>query len=459
MDKHSKTPNIILIIMDTTRVDHISCYGYHKKTTPRIDKFATSALLYKNAYSTAPRTLPSIASILTGTYPGYHGAYVAPEIFYRKLSEENITIAEILKREGFLTAGIVSCMITSRLGFNQGFHYFEDKIVNYPILLSTFGAFSFLNHFFPLEDFLFFNGLHGHRVADQINQLAISWLERNREKSPFFFFLHYFDSHLPYLPFHSGNTKGKLSDLIQMKYSHGNPNYWRMERCLIGSVSSGKKPLLPEEREYLVTNYDGEILFLDAKIGEILDKLKGLELYDNSLIIITADHGEAFGEHGLMAHGKALYEDNIHVPLIIKYPLNDVHEGIINYPVSLTGIVPTILSYLSIDPMGTIQGSSFQERKSQKIISQKFYKPDMISMIFEDYKYVKVLGGEDQLFNIKKDPGEKENLIGQELEIERKLKKVLEGQTKELSLFQKTDKVVEIDKQMMENLRALGYIK
>jgi len=245
-----------------------------------------------------------------------------------------------------------------------------------------------------------------------------------------------------------------------------------MEHGIIYPVFWSKKPLLRDEKKYLIHNYDREIALLDEKIGEIFEKLKEMDIYDHTLIIITADHGESFGEHNLMLHGVSLYQDNIHVPLIIKYPLHDKQKGVIDYPVSLSGIVPTILSYLSIEISDYIQGSPFISRNKQKIIAQNFRDPnwnqrertkrfdqDLISLIVGDYKYIKSVGGEDKLFNIEGDPGETNNLIGGKALIAENIKKILEGYIKDLGLFEIKGGTTEMNQSILQNLKALGYIQ
>ena len=470
-------PNILLIVMDTIRVDHMSCFGYHKKLTPHIDNCAQDAFIYKKAYSTASWTLPSVASILTGTYPGYHGAHRAKTSKkhspMNKLDEKKVTIAESLKQVGYNTAGIVSCtFLTKGFGLHQGFNYFDDRVPSYLFTLSTFGVLRFLNCFFPLIDYLSSKGYYGYKVATQVNKSALSWLEKNGKMTPFFLFLHYFDPHHPYLPEKLGTAKENVPDKIRKIYRRENANYVKMEHGIIYPVFWGKKPLLHDEKKYLVHNYNREIALLDEKIGEIFAKLKEMDIYDHTLIIITADHGESFGEHNLMLHGVSLYQDNIHVPLIIKYPLDDKKKGVIDYPVSLSGIVPTILSYLSIEIPDYIQGSPFISRNQQKIIAQNFRDPswnqrertkrfdqDLISLIVDDYKYIKSIGGEDKLFNIKEDSKESKNLIRKKTRIAENLKRALERYIKDLRLFEIKGETAEMNQGLMQNLKALGYIQ
>ena len=467
----AEKPCILLIVMDTVRVDHISCYGYQKQTTPYLDRFAQDALLYKNAYATASWTLPSIASILTGAYPGHHGAHrvTTSNNYYpaNKLSDTYPTLPEILQESGYTTAGIVSCeWLTASFGLNRGFNYFNDRIPSYFFSLSTFGILQFSNHFFPLKDYLFFNGYYGQRIAHQINKAVLSWLGSYKENRPFFLFLHYFDPHHPYLPEDLGTTSGLIPDIIRDRYPFNTANYVDVEGRIINAVLQGKKPLLKDERNFLLNNYDRDIARLDQKLGELFAVLKENNLYDKTLIIITSDHGEAFGEHNLMLHGRALFNNNLHVPLLIKYPFNVKPKGSIDYPVSLAGIVPTVLDYLSIEIPDSIQGSPFSQKNKQLLIAQNFHDPhskefphDLISLQHNHYKYIEAGGGNDQFYNLKDDPGETRNLITTAGPEKNTLRDLLKFYTNQLRLVERKDDPAAVDTKTLQNLKALGYIK
>jgi len=473
----AEKPNVILIIMDATRVDHLSCYGYERKTTPHIDEFAKESVLYTKAYSAASWTLPSIASILTGLYPGAHGAHrveKADNIFSaNKLAEDNITLAEILAQSGYETAGVVSAeFLVREYGLHQGFNYFDDTIYIYFFALSAFRPLSFFNLFIPIADYLWANGLYGGRVADQINTSVFSWLDQNIKKAPFFLLIHYIEPHDPYLSEELGISKNAIPEQTRKKYANRTVNYTELERSLIYSVQAGENPLLPEEKALLVNNYDREINLLDKKIDQLLTKLKEKNLYDNSLIIITADHGESFGEHDLMLHGVMLYEDNIHIPLLIKYPFAEKRKGIVNEPVSLTGLAPTILSYAKIPVPKPIQGSPFYDLASQKIVAQNFRDPswgkreefkrfdqDLISLIDGDFKIIKSMGGENQLYNIKIDPQEQKNLIGENPRVATRLLTTLDNYIRNLGLLKKKENQLELNQIQIQTLKGLGYVK
>jgi len=471
-----KQANIVLIILDTLRADHLSCYGYSKKTTPNIDRFASESVKYTRAYSNASWTLPSVASIMTGKYPGSHGAHRNKNkdwncSAFNILADRQRTLAEILHDNGYATAGITSCQfVTEYYGMHQGFEYFDDAMPTTLIIMPTFGLLPFLNCFFPVNDYLGSRGLTDNRVASQINTSARAWLQNNAARGPFFLLLHYFDVHHPYYPEKIGTAASSIPPAIMKKYGGNSVNYAEVEWRLLASVQTGAKPLLEHEREYLVSNYDREIMALDQKVGSILEVIKKRGLYDDSLIIITSDHGEAFGEHNLVLHGMCLYENNLHVPLLVKYPLGGAPAGTREYPVSLIDIVPTVLSYLSIPVPDDVQGTSLDNPKEQTILSQNYWNPrskwqeplrsDTVSLLRGDYQYIRFLQTQDQFFNLQEDSGESNNIIESEAAQAKTLLQKLNSHINLFSLFKAEDTGVkaEMDETTLENLKALGYI-
>ena len=362
--QHATRPNIVLIIIDTVRADHLSSYGYAKTTTPYIDQFAKESLLFKKAYAAASWTLPSTASILTGTYSGYHGAHRtdSPEEFFssNRLTDDNVTLAEVLVQNGYHTASIVSSPFLGRqFGLDQGFQHLDDIIPNHFYIFPAVAAVEFLNFFFPLQDYLAANGYFGHRVADQINFSALNWLKNHDSPKPFFLLLHYFDPHDPYFPESLGISSNNIPASIVSRYGQGTANYMDLEKNLIFTVMDNIKPLLNDEHNLLINNYDLEISRIDQKVNEMLEACKTINAYDNSIIVIVSDHGESFGEHDLMLHGVSLYENNLLVPLLIKLPLSDQKKGVITKDVSLVGLVPTLLSYLIFQFLKPYRGALF----------------------------------------------------------------------------------------------------
>ncbi|MEI6127644.1 MAG: sulfatase, partial [Pseudomonadota bacterium] len=388
----------------------------------------------------------------------------------RGLSDEHTTLAELLKNEGYGTAGVISCnFLAKSYGLHQGFDYYNDYIPSVASFMNSCAAVSFLNIFLPLDDFLSSTGHNGHKTAQQINASATAWLAQQDLKKPFFLMTHYFDAHHPYFPEKMG-MKNVPASIIN-RY---NPctNYLDLEKQIIDSIISGRKKLLPDEKDFLVGNYDRLIAALDKKLGEFFSQLKKMGLYDDSLIIIVSDHGESFGEHNLMLHGLSLYEDNLRVPLLIKYPLSGQVKGTVDYPVSLAGLAPTVLSYASIPVPDFMQGSPLFEPHSQKILAMLYYsgstqwslpealQGDQFSLLDQGHKLIQFGNGQKQVFDLTGDPEETNNKMNEREAISEKLLADLHHHIKKLTdLTTGGDTNQTIDKGAIQNLKNLGYIK
>ena len=234
--KGSEKPNVILITMDTTRRDHLSCYGYPKETTPHLDRFAEDGVVFENVRSTSSWTLPAHASIFTGLYPFKHGAYTREGMWgYKVLGDDNITLAEILAQEGYTTAGFIGgYFCSSFFGMAQGFHYYHENLFNLMHEFDNFFATRIFRSLFSVGDFFERHGLAGKKIAPQINRAALKWVKKNYH-TPFFLFLNYFDPHHPYTP----------RDIIGAGDRNESPveegGYVRWETRLINQVLRGEK--------------------------------------------------------------------------------------------------------------------------------------------------------------------------------------------------------------------------
>jgi arylsulfatase A-like enzyme len=443
-------PNIILITMDTTRADHLSCYGYEKGTTPYIDKLAGESVLFKNTYASSPWTLPSHASIFTGMYPAQHNTHWDYESVEARwptsLGEQYRTLAEILADNGYRTAGVIGApWCRSALGLAQGFAYYDEALISVLPDLRHFTLFRFLKRWVPLIDIATRQGLNGCRIASQINKRVFSWLEKHYQ-SPFFLFINYYDPHTPYLP----------------------PDQYAL---LFREDENYQIPELERLKRHLLAQYDGEIAYLDYQMGKLFEKLKELKIYDNTMIIITADHGEFFGEHDCWEHGYELYDEAIRIPLIIKYPSNHLKTGIYKKRVSLVDIMPTILNYLRLPISKENQGVDLFEGES-RIMAEVYrhryrslipkyeikYARELQSLYLGNYKYIKNIKGQGELYDIVDDPRELNNLINiipREAEkMELKLAEWLP-----YSESHPAKKGVKLDKATQETLKELGYIQ
>jgi arylsulfatase A-like enzyme len=311
--------NIILISIDSLRSDHLGSYGYERNTSPNIDKLAEDGILFENTISTTTWTLPAHISMLTGLLPEVHQVINDGN----RLSEQVRLCSEILKERGYVTTAFVSGpYMHSEFGFNRGFDFYDDHTIYHPTLRDS----------------------HSGITSPKINSRVKAWLKRYHTNS-FFLFVHYWDVHYDYTPpppfdmMFDPDYKGDITG----ENFEGYPNPIE--------PSMSKRDL-----EHIIALYDGEIAFTDLHIGRLFAYLKELKIYDKTLIILTADHGDEFFEHGNKGHRKTLFDETLKVPLIIKLPSNQWNGKRIKKHAQIIDIVPTFLSHLSFNVNTEFQG-------------------------------------------------------------------------------------------------------
>jgi arylsulfatase A-like enzyme len=411
-------PNIILIVMDAVRADHLTQYGYERETTPNIGNLAKEATLYTRSFSSEASDLSTTASIFTGMYASAHGAHYSKNAPNAKpLSDKFITLAEVLSEKGYITMGVVSDFVYLSRNFHmdQGFQYFDSRMpAHFFRKTQPFYIRNLMRHFLAL---IF--STHDYHVlyrrAEEINSAVFNLLDRVKGvKKPFFLFINYMDAHRPNIPPPPFDTlyPGK-SEAVETDQNN----------LMSREIMRSERNITAEERNHLISQYDGGINYIDFHIGELIARLKEQGLYENTLIIITSDHGEAFGERNLMEHGVSVYQDQIYIPLIIKYP-NDNDERVINDLVSSVDIMPTILDVTGFEISKGIQGVSLLKLgtvKTRSVISESFSDYGLLDLhvrpprveraIFSGpYKFISSTAGKKELYDLSRDPSEKENL-------------------------------------------------
>ncbi len=323
-------PNVILLMVDTLRADHLSCYGYSKSATPAIDRLAAEGTRFGRAYSQASWTRPSVATILTSLYPSSHQAVHKSDV----LPDDVVTLPEVMQAAGYRTIGFPNNINVAPLfNFQQGFdeyHFLEPAFF--------FGAteeaaqLTVYNQLRVLRERYLSEVKHVenyYQPAEVVNERALSWIEANGER-PFFMFLHYMEPHDPYFN-HPYDGQGFA------RVANPNPD---------ASVADTYRAA-----------YDGEIRHLDVQIGALLEALRSRGLYDRTMIVLTADHGEEFHEHGGWWHGLTLYEEQIAVPLLVKPAAGSAAAGAVNNAlVSSLDIAPTILQGAGVPVPESMQG-------------------------------------------------------------------------------------------------------
>jgi arylsulfatase len=311
---------VVLLTVDALRADHLSGYGYPRDTSPAIDRLGSSNVRFVNAYSASSHTRESVPAILTGRYPDQ-----AVDADYRLATE---SVAARLSRAGIGTAAFHSNPFVSRAyGFDAGFDAFDDDL--------RLGQNRYVALFQRLLDK--FRNRHYAR-AERINKRALEWIDSHADDR-FFLWNHYMDVHGPYVPPGEHGVRYVDSEMSARDAQ-------RLYKRAIGDPES----ITDEERAALRNRYDGEIRYTDAQIDRFLEALEERGLLSESLIVVTSDHGEAFGEHGYYEHPRYLHDELIRVPMLLAG--GEASSGTVESPVSTLDVVPTILETFGLDTDG-----------------------------------------------------------------------------------------------------------
>ena len=442
-------PPIIWITIDTLRADHMSVYGYPVRTTPRLEEFARTATVYTACGSQAPSTWQSVPSLLSGTTPYRHGGVTET----RKLSEDVLMLPEILQHEGYETVGeSANPWVSARYGMTQGFEEFhlyntDDELMLYDVMklamrLDPWDVFR-LRDYLPSYAYVPFGTL----VDD-----AVDALQARRSQSPLFLYLQPVDPHGPYqAPLRY--VAGKGSDFTRADYV----SYW--------ALKTGVR-LSPRQRHSLVALYDGAITYTDAELGRLFDRLRELDLFDRSLIVVTADHGEQLSDHGLWRHSNSLYQALLHIPLLIKYPHQHT-ASVVREPVSSIDIMPTVLRVLG-QGCPTCEGHPLQEAgrvsappRFAYLMGHDEVKPVIRSVVDGGWKLIladkKGLPAE-QLFRLDQDPDETDDQRAAHPEIATRLASLLDHYEAAAGPTVSSEKI-KLQPAETQRLRALGYVQ
>jgi arylsulfatase A-like enzyme/Tfp pilus assembly protein PilF len=402
-DKEKKY-NVFLITIDTLRADHLGCYGYEKIKTPNLDHLAQEGAKFENAIVQVPLTLPSHASILTGTYPFYHGIKDNAGYF---LHDNMTTIAEVFQHYGYKTGAAVGAFVLdSKWGLDQGFEIYDDQL--------------------DPQDETKINLDIAERRGDCVLKAALKWLEQHKNEK-LFFWLHLYDPHTPYTP----------------------PQ--------------------PFDSLYAEQPYDGEIAFTDQLIGSFKSWLSDNHFLEKSLFVLIGDHGEGLGEHQESTHGYFVYDSTLRVPLIIRFPGKKFAGTEVTQIVRSIDIMPTILQWVNMPIPKEVQGVSLlpfiiKDKKTPALssYSESYYArehfgwSELQCIQTDRYKYIKA--PESELYDLKQDPQELNNLYDDKREIAQKLDQQLKAivnkyKGRHTQSAQKKLSAADLDK-----LKSLGYL-
>lgn len=428
LPRSPKNVNVILMVLDALRADHLSCYGYNKKTSPNMDAVASRGTLFEKAFAPLPMTQPSLASMFTSLYPQSHGIKRND----LALSPKAETLAEILHKAGWDTAAVTGASnLDSVFGLNQGFQFYEDS----------------LGRKMDPEIKAVDQMKRWERSAETVNQIAFRWLDQHNPQKPFFLFLHYYDPHKPYHP---------PAPYSQM-YDQGS-----------------------DEKTKIRALYDGEVTYMDHHLGLLFQKLQKMGLMQKTLLVITADHGEGLGDHNWQGHIWKIYDEAVRVPFIVAGP--DIPSGkrisSLNENIDL---LPGLLEYLNVPLRKHFQGKSFlrairgPEKIRNAVLLEKAKPPWNFRQLEADWekfpysqwafrteteKFIWSSDKKHEFYDLTRDPGELHNLFSTERERAMRLFKQGVAYKAQFGRFGLGVKPVRTkdDNDPDEALKALGYV-
>lgn len=442
-------PNVLLVSIDSLRADRVHAMGNPHETSPTIHALARDGVLFRNAVSSSSWTIPAHMTLLTGMLPGEHGV-IAPT---RQLREDVVTLADAFRVNGYATAGFVSGpTVRGVYGFAQGFETYDDDTIVAPNrLLSQKGI-----------------------TSPTIAELASGWLERwhaSDERKPFFLFLHWWDVHYDYEP---------------------PPPYDRMfDPDYRGTITSDGFEMNPaihagmpeEDLQHLLALYDGELRFTDEHIGRVIALLDRLGVLDDTLVVVTADHGDEFFEHGGKGHGHTLFEEVVHIPLVIRYPRRVPAGQVVERQVRLVDVAPTVLGLVGVTPPpGFGSRTSFPDVGGRDLTpwitdpERIGDLPDLpailelrkglIAVRTNEHKLIVHLKNHHPpyLFDLVADRAETKNLASDDpssptADVQARLMELVTGWRREIPTLPRAYKRLTLEPELERRLEALGYVK
>lgn len=496
-----KRPNIILIILDTLRADHLSCYGYKKKTSPNLDKIASEGVLYENCFSVAPWTVPSFASIFTGMYPSSH----CVDIDKPFLNGAYTTLAESLRDHDYHTASVSSnAWIGSQTNFDRGFDEFWKmwQVVQGTMDLKGWRLYSkFSNNNFSQKSFLdliltkekwqnlvnSFYGMAIHKRYDygalratrKARSLVTKYLNKTHQNKPIFLNINLLETHIFYKPPIGFRNLFLPKGLTYKEAAQVNQDPWE--------YVFGNKPMSEKDFEILRALYDAEIYYQDYRLGQLFRYLKSTQLLDNSIVIIMADHGENIGDHGLMDHQYSLHDTLIQIPMVVYAPEYFGKAKRIDHFVQTVDVFPTLMKLtdstlsaklrnqlkagrsllpedIQSSPRSYVYSEYLQPQPRAEVLKNRFpqgnfkkYERALRSVRNKQHKYIWASNGDHEFYDLNVDPNENKNLYQHyEHLVDQEFKPLLE---KELNgYFKRKKEGYTVDASTKRILEGLGYI-
>lgn len=441
-----RDPNVLILVIDALRPDHLGCYGYALDTSPAIDALAERGVLFADATSPSSYTRAAVPSIFASVHPGAHGVFSQGKRV-EMLSDEFTTLAETLKERGYVTAAFAPNPSLHRaFNFDQGFDLYDDDF--------RIGV----------------RGAQDYETARRINERTLRWLRGNRgnrgnREKPFFAYLHYRDVHAPYVPpppyDRMFDKPGEGRRLTRAEYKTQPPDVRRPRRY--------------RDLDSYVEQYDGEIRYTDDHLARFLDTLAKEGFLDDTVIFLTADHGESFLEHRSWTHGTGLYEELTRVPLLLVLPNGQYAGRRVEAPVQTTDVYPSVLELLDAEVPPELQGKSlFGAIEGRADPNRPVFSEALVSRGHRPWNFGRLAavraGGwkliynrrsrSGELYHLAGDPGETRDLAAREPERARDLLRLIAAQDRENARRSHRAQGEEpLPEDVVEGLRALGYVR
>ncbi|RMH02238.1 MAG: hypothetical protein D6706_00505 [Chloroflexi bacterium] len=451
-------PNVVLLTIDTLRADRLGCYGYEQPITPNLDRLAARGVRFTQAITGGSWTQAAFPVMMTSTYASMYGGCLG------SLAAQRPSPVAALNAHGYATAGFSTSPLLSRTyGYDYGFDHFEDLIPQErdPWLRRVKGGQRLLRQ--PVTHAV--ASLLGQRTrpakiymtAEELTNAAMRWIDK--AKRPFFSWLHFMDVHWPY---HREETLTQPPDIAQA---------WR-DLSHLHEVNWNGAHVTPEQRAHYIQLYEEALAYTDAQVGRFLDFLEKRGLADNTIIIVVADHGEEFLEHGRWGHWENnLHDEILRVPFIITLPeLNQ--PVVIDRQVRLLDLMPTVLDLCHCPPPSGMMGESLTplwngrpEAYTATVAISEMWRDEwhIVAVRTEQYKYIwdSKRPNQPELFDLCIDPGETHNIFAECPEVARRLHAHVETLLQHMAETRPDEKTAEpdLDAEMLARLRGLGYVE